>query len=105
MAQRYLEFLRRRVLDLNISFLQFFEVAHQWRFGRVGALNDDYCQFLQHAVIPRYVEAYLDHLKEKDDEENFDRLHAGVALRPPGNRVGATAPSSVGVPHDPERGA
>jgi hypothetical protein len=94
--QRYYEMLRRRVLTLNLSYLQFFEVAHQAIFGRVGSLNDDYCQFLQHAVVPKYVEAYLDRLAMEEnvnhqgdtDETTFDCLRAGIAVRPASDGVG-----------------
>lgn len=69
--QRYYELLRKRVLSLNLSYLQFFEVAHQAIFGRVGSLNDDYAQFLQYAIIPKYVEAYLDRLQMEEHQDSY----------------------------------
>lgn len=62
MTQRYYELLRRKVLELNISHLKFFEISYQWRFDKVGDLSTDYCEFLQHAVVPMYAQAYLDYL-------------------------------------------
>lgn len=74
--------LRRRVLALNLSYLQFFEVAHQAIFGRVGSLNDDYAQFLQHAVVPKYVEAYLDRLAMEEHKDSY--LQPDGQVRPLG---------------------
>ena len=54
--------------QLRISDLEFFEVSYIWRFSpaRMPLLNDDEAQFILHLVLPAYVVAYLNFLKEKD---------------------------------------
>ena len=71
MTQRYNLILTRRVEELNISYLQYFEVAHQAIFGRVGSLNDDYAQFLTHAIVPKYVQTFLD----KEPSNGSNQVH------------------------------
>lgn len=61
-------YLRNKLENLGLTYHQFFETAYQWRFNppQVPSLNDDYCSFLLHGVLPRYVVAYLKHLQEKE---------------------------------------
>lgn len=66
MTQRYYALLRRKVEELHITYLQFFETAHLWRFQRQSAVATDYCEFLQNAVVAKYVQEFLDHLGESD---------------------------------------
>lgn len=61
-------YLRNKLENLGLTYHQFFETAYQWRFNppQVPSLNDDYCQFLLHAVLPKYVVDYLKHLQRSE---------------------------------------
>lgn len=59
-------YLRAKVEELGVSYLQFFETAFFWRFERHSSLNDDYCQFLLHGVIPKYAVEFLKHIQQKE---------------------------------------
>lgn len=61
-------YMKAKLERLGMTYHQFFEVAYQWRFnpGQVPSLHDDYCQFLLHSVIPKYVVEYLKHLQRSE---------------------------------------
>ena len=46
----------------------FFKLAHFWCFGTNPDLGNDVMEFKLHGVIPKYVERYLNHLKESSCE-------------------------------------
>lgn len=61
-------YFKAKLGDLRISYHQFFEIAYQWRFNppRMPSISDDYCQFLLHGVLPKYVIEYLKHLQKEE---------------------------------------
>lgn len=61
-------YFKAKLEELRITYHQFFEVAYQWRFNppHVPCINDDYCQYLLHGVLPKYVIEYLKHLQQEE---------------------------------------
>ena len=61
-------YFKHKLQRLNMSYHEFFEVAYQWKFnpGQMPSLHDDYCQFLLHSVLPKYVVEYLTHLQQEE---------------------------------------
>lgn len=49
---------------LKVDERQFFRMAHIWCFGTDPDLGNDAMEFKLHGIIPKYVERYLNHLKE-----------------------------------------
>ena len=62
---RYQELLKRKLDELRTDVHTFFRLAHIYRFGTDPDLSNEVAQYQLHAVIPRYVEAYLDTLWRK----------------------------------------
>ena len=58
---------QRKVEELGLTPIEFFETAYMWRFGYQGHVVPDYCNFLQGVPLPKYVEAYLTHLEGDRD--------------------------------------
>lgn len=44
------------------TYLEFFETAYMWRFGKQGFLHADYSAYVSDAVLPRYVVEYVQFL-------------------------------------------
>jgi len=58
----YLVYEMRR---LKVDELTFFRIAHVWSFGTDPDLHDDVAQYKLHAVIPKYVEKYVQNLQQE----------------------------------------
>ena len=61
---RYHAFLKNKLNELRTDEATFFRMAHVFFFGSDPDLSTDVAQFKLHAIIPRYVMRYLDHLAE-----------------------------------------
>lgn len=59
-------YLTAKVKELNLSYLQFLETAHFWKFGRAVIPQEDYTQFCLHGVIPKYCVEFLHDIQEKE---------------------------------------
>lgn len=59
---RYHELLRQKLDELRLDVYTFFRLAHIYSFGTDPDISTDVAQFSLHAIIPRYVEKYLDTL-------------------------------------------
>lgn len=61
-------YFRHKLERLGMSYHQFFETAYQWKFNppQLPSLSDDYCQFLLHSVLPKYVVEFLNHLQQEE---------------------------------------
>lgn len=61
-------YFKAKLDELRITYHQFFMTAYQWRFNpaRLPSIDDDYCQFLLHGVLPKYVVEYLKHLQKEE---------------------------------------
>jgi hypothetical protein len=57
-------YLVKTIEDLRVTDRQFFRLAHIWCFGTDPDLGNDVMEFKLHSIIPKYVERYLNHLKE-----------------------------------------
>lgn len=44
--------------------LSFFQEAYIWAFKKEGEVSNDVVQYRLHAIIPKYVQKYLQHIKE-----------------------------------------
>jgi hypothetical protein len=49
---------------LNVDTHTFFRMAHIRMFGTDPDLSNDVCQFHLHALVPKYVQAYLKLLQQ-----------------------------------------
>lgn len=52
------------VEKLRTTPLEFFETAYIWRFDKLGHVTPDFCEYLNHGILPKYVVDYLNHLKQ-----------------------------------------
>ena len=61
-------YFKAKLESLGMTYHQFFETAYQWRFNppKIPIISDDYCQFLIHGVLPKYVVEYLKHLQKEE---------------------------------------
>lgn len=62
-------YLTAKVRELNLSYLQFMEIAHYWKFGRDVIPQGDYTQFLLHGILPKYVVEFLKDIQEKETKQ------------------------------------
>jgi hypothetical protein len=60
---RYNKLLLDAIHRLNVTVEQFFRMAHLWKFGRDPSLIADVTEYLQHAIVPKYVAEYIDHIE------------------------------------------
>lgn len=58
-------YLREKIHSLGDDEQTFFRTAYMWRFGKDADVSSDVAQYRLHAVIPKYVEAYVQHLQSK----------------------------------------
>ncbi len=49
---------------LGCTPLEFFETAYQFVFEKQGNVVPDYITYIQHGVLPKYVQTYMKHLQE-----------------------------------------
>ena len=56
-------YFREACNRLNLTILEAFEVAYQWRFGKQGHVVPDYCEYVSHGVLPKYVQLWVSHLQ------------------------------------------
>ena len=54
--------LKHALLQTKKSELEFFQEAFLWKFKKIYNCVNDVVQFRLHAIIPRYVAEYLDHI-------------------------------------------
>jgi hypothetical protein len=57
-------FFRAKLEELRLSALEFFETAYVWKFDKQPVVQEDFCQYLLHGVLPKYVVEYLKHLQQ-----------------------------------------
>ena len=57
---RYNEKLRAKLLECHADVLTFFRCAHVWCFGTDPDLTKDVERYETSAIVPPYVERYLD---------------------------------------------
>lgn len=55
----------QKIEELRLSAIEFFETAYVWQFKKQGHVTPDYCEYLQHGILPKYVIAYLQHLQKE----------------------------------------
>lgn len=48
---------------LNLSVLEMFETAWVWRFDKEPVVIPDYCNYLTHGILPKYVIEWVNHVK------------------------------------------
>ncbi len=63
-------YYREKQRSLNLSDHEMFETAYMWRFGQVGYITPDYCEFVQHGILPKYVTAWMQHLQGEENATN-----------------------------------
>lgn len=61
-------FLKYAIAESGCDEHMFFRVAYYWRFGKMLYSDTDALQYRLHAVVPRYVEDYVHHLQEKQNQ-------------------------------------
>lgn len=49
---------------LKVDEQTFFRMAHVWSFGTDPSVQDDVAQWKLHGIVPRYVQKYLQYIKE-----------------------------------------
>lgn len=54
---------------LRTDDVTFFRIAHVWCFGTDPDLSVDVIAYRQAHIVPKYVQRYLDHIKEQATEE------------------------------------
>lgn len=59
---RYHELLRQKLDELRVDVYTFFRLAHIYCFGTDPDISTEVAQYTMHAIIPKYVEKYLDTL-------------------------------------------
>lgn len=59
---RYHELLRQKLDELRVDIYTFFRLAHIYCFGTDPDISTEVAQYTMHAIIPKYVEKYLDTL-------------------------------------------
>ena len=60
---RYHELLKRKLEELKVDELTFFRIAHVWAFGTDPDLHNEVAQYKLNAIIPKYVERYVQSLQ------------------------------------------
>ncbi len=63
-------YYRQKQNQLNLSDHEMFETAYVWRFGHQGYVTPDYCAFVQHGVLPKYLVAWMQFLQGEDNATN-----------------------------------
>lgn len=90
-------YLTAKVKELNLSYLQFMEICHYWKFGRDVIPQEDYAQFMLHGVIPRYCVEFLVDMQEKERDTCRQYSAQNVArLSPPMQWSNSALPSVLG---------
>jgi len=56
--------------QLDVSIYDMFERAYEWQHSTTGLVVNDYCQFIQHGIMPNYLLAFLKSLQEKENEDS-----------------------------------
>lgn len=59
-------YFQAKLAELQVSYLQFFEMAHMWRFNRAVLPQDDYIRFLTKGIIPKYAVEFLNDMQQKE---------------------------------------
>jgi len=57
---RYHELLRQKLDELRVDVYTFFRLAHIYSFGTDPDMSTEVAQYTMYAIIPKYVERYLD---------------------------------------------
>ena len=55
------EKVKRALAISKRTELEFFQTAYLWRFKKVGNCVNDVCQWRLNAVIPKYINEFIDH--------------------------------------------
>jgi hypothetical protein len=61
---RYHELLRQKLDELRVDIYTFFRMAHIYCFGTDPDISTEVAQYTMHAIIPKYVQTYLNHIGE-----------------------------------------
>jgi arginine utilization protein RocB len=55
---------RDKLLELQVTYQEFFRTAYVWKFGKMRDLTCDYASYRLAGTLPRYVIEYLEFLKQ-----------------------------------------
>lgn len=62
-------YFQAKLTELRLSAHEFLETAYVWRFGKQGHVTPDFCEYLNHGILPIYCIQYLKHLQEKESSQ------------------------------------
>lgn len=65
MVMEMLLYLAHKIQETGGDEQQFFRTAYMWRFGKDYACANDICQYRLHAIVPKYVVEYIQHIQSK----------------------------------------